>query len=115
MISVKYNFKDHIKGDTFKEQLFTFSKNGSPIDLTGAGIKIQFKPNKSDVSAALTMEVGSGITIVDATEGQFKINEQIIDLTPDIYYYDIQLNNSDSTVFTYVSGTIRITQDITIW
>ena len=113
MNSAKYNFKDHIKGDTFKQQVFTFSKNDAPINLTGASIKIQFKKNKSDSSAALTLEIGTGITLTDAVNGEFAIDEQIIDLTPGQYYYDIQLTQADSTVFTYVSGNINILQDVT--
>ena len=102
-------------GDTFSEVAFEVKKNGTAIDLTGATIKMQLRKNYSDVSPALalTSVSSAGITITTAASGQFKINEQIIDIEVFNYVYDIQFTLSTGEVKTYVKGGFNITPEVT--
>jgi len=62
-----------IKGDTFNGVTLTIKKNTVAVNLTGASVKIQFKDVNRKVTA--TLEVGSGITITDATAGELQIDK----------------------------------------
>ena len=103
---------NHYKGDTFKEYPFTISKNGAPLNLTNAVIKMQLKKEFKGASF-LTLQSGSGITITNPTAGEFKINEQIIDIEAYNYLYDLQIKLADNTVKTYIKGYFNIIQDVT--
>lgn len=107
----EYNIQDTVKGDTLDEVVFTILEDGSPIDLTGYDIKIMFKKYPILVSS-LTLEIGSGITVTDAAQGQFKIDEQVISLDVGQYFYDIQFTN-DTEVRTYVKGEFNVLQEVT--
>lgn len=105
----------HTKGDTFSEVAFEVKKNGTAINLTGATIKMQLRKNYIDVSPALalTSVSSAGITITGASAGQFKINEQIIDIEVFNYVYDIQFTLSTGEVRTYVKGGFNVTPEVT--
>ena len=114
MAATTYNFPNHIKGDTFLAQSFIYKLNGVGIDLTGAAFKMMLKRCKQNTIAALTLSDGSGITITDAINGTWEIDEQIINIEHGKYYYDVQMTSSDGTVSTYLSGEFNVIQDITI-
>ena len=56
---------------------------------------------------------GVGITVEDALNGIFKIDAFIIDWTPDLYYYDVEITFLNGVVKTYIQGTLKVIQDIT--
>ena len=105
----------HTKGDTFNEVAFEVKKNGTAINLTGAVIRMQLRKEYSDVSAvlSLTSVLADGITITNATSGQFKINAQIIDIEVFNYVYDIQFSFQTGEVKTYVKGGFNVTPEVT--
>ena len=105
----------HIKGDTFNQVAFELKIDTVAVNLTGAVIKMQLRKNANDVTPALSLtSAGSaGITITAATLGQFKINEQIIDIPVDTYQYDIQITFASGVVKTYIAGSFNITPEIT--
>jgi hypothetical protein len=105
----------HIKGDTFDEVAFELKINNTAVNLTGAVIRMQLRKTASDSTAALSLTSASsaGITITNASAGQFKINKQIIDIEVFNYSYDIQFTFSGGDVKTYVHGTFNITPEIT--
>jgi hypothetical protein len=107
-----YNFKEHTRGDTFKEQGLVVSINGTPVDLAGAKIRMDLKASYN-APASLSLNETSGITIDLGTAGRFVIDEQIIDIDAGNYLYDIEITNSAGQVFTYVKGTFPILQDVT--
>lgn len=109
---------DHIRGDTFNGRLFTIINSTDPdalvpIDLTGATIRMQLRRSPTS-NVVFQIQVGAGITITNAMAGQFKINEQIIDIEPGDYFYDIEFT-IDNVVKTWVRGTWKIIADITRW
>jgi hypothetical protein len=105
----------HTKGDTFNQVAFEVKKNGTAINLTGATIKMQLRKLYTDTTAALSLTSASsaGITITNASAGQFKINEQIIDIEVFNYVYDIQFTLSSGEVKTYVKGGFNVTPEVT--
>ena len=105
----------HIKGDTFDEVAFQLNINDAAVNLTGATIRMQLRKNYSDTAAALSLTsvASAGITITNASAGQFKINTQIIDIPVYNYVYDIQITLSSGVVKTYVQGGFNITNEVT--
>lgn len=113
---VRKNLKDRIKNDTFSSVNFTIKDLGSgdPINLTGVDIHIQFRYRCKTGSVVKDIEVGTGITLTDPTNGIFTIDE----FTPIVfevgeYYYDAQITFTDGSIKTYVYGTFKVLQDVT--
>jgi hypothetical protein len=96
------------RGDTFKQTDFQININDVPLDLTDGLVKIQLRKEAGGI-VAFTPE----LTIFDAVNGEFCINEQIIDIQACIYKYDIQITTADEEVNTWVGGLFTITDDIT--
>lgn len=112
-MSNKYNFT-HKKGDTFKAVNFQYKINGNPIDFTNCIIKMQLRKECGGaIALSLTSVDDSGITIYDATNGNFRINEQIIDCASGTYNYDIQITYENGVVESYLEGNFIINCDIT--
>ena len=70
----------HIKGDTFDEVAFQLKINESAVNLTGATIRMQLRKSYSDTVAALSLTSASsaGITITNAANGEFKMENFFI-------------------------------------
>ena len=68
----------HVNGDTFDEVPIRIKIDGINADLTGAVIRMQLRKKACDLKAvlSLTSVANAGITIVDAINGLFKINQQ---------------------------------------
>lgn len=104
----------HKRGDTFNEVPFEMLLNGTAIDLTDSIIRMQLRKECGGIPVlTLTSVDSAGITITDAINGKFKINEQIIDVASCLYQYDIEIKFSDGVVKTWISGTFNIICDIT--
>jgi len=105
----------HTKGDTFNQVVFEVKRNNTAIDLTGATIKMQLRKQYSDTSAALSLTsvASAGITITNASNGNFKINQQIIDIEVFNYVYDIQFTLSNGEVKTYIKGGFNVVPEVT--
>lgn len=99
---------------TFDAVPFQILIDTVPLDLTDALIEMQVK---KDACATPVLSFSSiddaGITITDALDGWFKINEQIINLKPCNYHYDIKITLSDSSVKRYVGGLFQVVTSIT--
>lgn len=107
-----YDFPTHKKGDTFPGVSFTIEIDDTPLDLSSSIIRMIVR----DCNGINTLDLSnstSGITITDAPGGIFAVDEQIIDINPGAYSYDIQITLSDGRVKTWISGKWVITQDVT--
>jgi len=112
MIAGTYNIQDTIKGDTLDEIRFTLKDESDDyINLTGYSIKAMFKPFPSLVSVK-TIQIGTGITIINAAEGRFKIDSFNVDFAVGVYMYDIQFTSS-GVVKTYIKGEFNVLPEIT--
>lgn len=105
----------HIKGDTFDEVAFQLNIDNVAANLTGAVIKMQLRKKYCDVTPALSLTsvASAGITITNAVGGQFKINQQIIDIEVYNYVYDIQITFSSGVVKTYIQGGFNVEPEVT--
>lgn len=114
-MTANYNFNNHVKGDTFDAVEFQLILGGVIQNLTGMEFACMFKSNPEDTVPvlSLTSKVNGGIVITNATQGKFKIDPGIVDITPGIYYYDLQFTFATGEVKTYISGTLTVVQDVT--
>ena len=104
---------EHYKGDTFKQVLMVYKVNGTPVNLTGAIIRMQLRKERDGVSyLELTSVANAGITITDAVNGGFKINTQVININAGNYIYDIEFNIG-GVIETLIKGDFVITNDVT--
>lgn len=108
---MEYNYKV-LKGDTWDGARFTITKNESPLDLSGATIKVEYKLNSKTGFTKRTISIGTGITLIDAPNGVFDIDGFIVDLDVGRYFYDIEITLSGE-VKTYVEGVMTVLQDVT--
>jgi len=109
-----YTMPDTVKGNTFVGVEFNLQNNGAAIDITGATIELIAKIwNQEGADAVIVLDNGSfgGITITDATEGKFEVDEQVIDVEARCYEYDIKVTFPDSTVRSYIYGNWTIIQN----
>ena len=108
------NLKDRVKDDTSNEVFFTFlDGNSDPISLVGATIKSEFRYNSKLGEVVKTLEIGTGITVISAADGEIQFDEFILDWQVGCYWYDIQITFSGGKVKTYVNGKLNVVQDIT--
>lgn len=102
---------DHQTGDTFPGKVFTvLDDNDDPVDISGATIEMQFRSGKRLVG---TLDTNSGVSFVSATDGTFRIDEQVISYAPGVLVYDAQVTTADGKVYTVASGRWVILQEVT--
>ena len=108
-------FEDLIKGSTFDGYQFVLKNaDKSPIDLTGTTIKCDFKAKSKLGTLMLSVSDGNGITIDDAENGVFSLDEiEVVDWAVGVYYWDIKMTWVTPRTKTYIGGTIKITQNVT--
>lgn len=103
-----YNFKTQYAGDTFRGLQITVSRTSNsvttPEDLSH--VNIVFTLSKLG-AITLKKEVGSGISLVDAVNGVFKIDSFT---NPSIgnYVYDIEFRYPHGVIETYLTGSFKI-------
>ena len=103
-----------LRGDTFKEYPFEILIDNVALNLTGAIIKMDIKKDACSLPAlTLTSVSNNGITITDAVNGEFKINQQIISIPAGNYQYDIQITLANGAVNTWVGGLFQVINTIT--
>ena len=105
----------HVNGDTFDEVAFVVTINGVKADFTDAIIRMQLRKKACDLKAALSLTsvANAGLTIVDAINGLFKINKQVINVDVYNYVYDIEIEFADGTIKTYIRGNFNILEEVT--
>jgi hypothetical protein len=88
----------------------------NPINITGCTIKFTVKPTKDSTNFVLqkTTASGGGITITNAAQGRFLI-EQIneFDLPEGEYLYEIKFTFSNGKNKSYLQGTINVLYSLT--
>lgn len=108
-----YNFNDVVRGDSFGEKNIHIENETLPIDLTGVLIKCQFRRKTKTGELAKEITESDGIDIYDPTNGNFRIDDFIVDWVADVYFYDVQFTFTDNTVKTYFGGYVKVLQDVT--
>ena len=110
-----YNFKQQYNGNTFNGVQITMSRdvNGvdTPIDLTNAIFSMQLKASRSS-NPVKEFSKGNGITVVSPTEGVIQVDKFLVDLAPAKYLYDLKVTFPNGDVFTYITGTFEVKQNL---
>ena len=86
-----YNLPDAYRGDTYEEIQFTITIDGTPLDLTGATIAMEFRKDSKLGELVKRISIGNGITVVDTVGGVFKIDSFLMTFISGLYYYDIPI------------------------
>ena len=110
-----YNFRTHIKGDTYLGTSFTVTVNDLPQDLTDYRIRMHLRRSATPTSPlVLAFDTEDGtIEITDAAAGEFIIKARVIDIPAYTYRHDIEFTNPDGVVRTWVSGTFPVEEEVT--
>lgn len=109
------DFEDHLKGDTWDGYDFQILDEITlvPISLVGASIRAMFRlQGKSTKMYEMSTSLGT-ITITNAANGEFGLDEQIINFDAGIYLYDIEVTLASGQVKTRIGGKWVIKQDVT--
>lgn len=104
-----YNFQDHYKGSTLSPLAIKFN-----FPIVGATIICQIKA-QSGSSVILEWKSGVNITVVNDATGEIVL-QQVNKFNPVAgnYVYDLQIDFGDGTSQTYMKGSLKVVQDITI-
>lgn len=79
------------------------------IDLTGASIVMEVREDKTQAVADLQLTSGAGeITITNAAQGKFNVNNVLIELSEANYYYKIEVTTADSVVYLVKRGRWQV-------
>jgi hypothetical protein len=109
-----YNIPSHRRGDTWDGiNSITISVNGSPINLTGASVKMEFRQSLDSPVVLTLSTTDNSIIVTNAAGGVISIPAKKIEIPFAKYLYDLQVTYSSGVVKTYMSGTWEITPDIT--
>lgn len=88
-------------GTTGDASTFQFKENTVPINFTTATVKIAWKRHNTD-KIQKTMTVSDGVTITNAIGGTIRIDEQIYDWKPGVYYADVDITLSSGKKINYL-------------
>ena len=109
-----YDLPTRINDTTSKAIPFQFlDKFKNPIDLTNSSLNIQFRRDCKTGEVVYDIEIGSGITLVDAINGKFEINKFKLEWGAGVYFYDIKSVISTIEEI-YIKGQIIIEQNVTV-
>ncbi len=104
------------RGDSFADEfvLFTDAAKTTPLVITGFSFILTVDPSEAPADASSNLFAITG-TITDATNGkvEFAPTAGQTDVTPKLYFYDIQMTDGSGAIRTIVVGDYDITQDIT--
>jgi hypothetical protein len=102
------------RGDSFETEITVKNKAGSEIDISGFtfALTVNTAPDPSDNTNEVFTVAG---VINDALNGKvgFSPTDTDTDISPDTYFYDIQMIDAASKKRTIVIAQFLITQDIT--
>lgn len=111
-MSAVYNFNEQIEGNTLEARVFAIKRLVSEVLQTLVGATVTFKVFRSKTSKVyLTLDNADngGVTIIDAENCIFRINEiQNPTLVAGRYFYSITITYSDGDVKTYLGGEMPI-------
>ncbi len=88
---------------------------GDALALSGATIRMDVRDRAG--AAALSLSVGSGLTVTDAAAGEFELEvdrDTMADVTPGLYRFDL-LIEIGGLALTAARGTLNIRKGVTQW
>lgn len=121
----RYDFERITQGDTILET-FSFTTDGStPYDLTGATIRTQFRTGPASQGGTVVIDATTYWTVEgDPTAGRATIEVPAADTaaidtsgaydgSPVMLVYDIEIQDADGRVFTWLTGRLPVSPQVT--
>lgn len=103
------------QGTTLRK-VFTWTVEGTPVDLTGFTGAAQLRKTAGDTVIALDLTTDNGGIIVDGAAGKITMYASALDtseLTAEKYVYDLEITDTQGDVSRLVEGVITISKGIT--
>lgn len=102
------------RGDTFRDIFNIKDSNGNAVDVTGATFLLTVDPEEEPATSSNNLFQLNG-TIEDAINGavSFKPSAVQADQAPDVFFYDLQMTDSNGDIRTIAKGEYEFLQDIT--
>ena len=117
MAQTLYDYVPAVRGDTIDalQITLTWEDTQQPVNLLGATIRVHFRQGAPDgCLVRQASNTDGGVTITDATNGVFTIDEFKANFpVAETYYYDTDILLSDGFKTTPVGGTLVLTADVT--
>lgn len=101
------------RGDTFPLAFSATDRYSNAIDITGYSFLFSVSISQAPTGATYVVQLTGVIT--DAANGKFEFQPSApeMDITPGLYYYDIQITDALGKTKTPILNEFEITQDIT--
>lgn len=115
MPAALFNFQIE-QGADWPQEIAYIDENDDPVDLTGAVLHMQIRQSLSANTTLANLTIGSGITVTNATLGQFKLsltNAQTSNLPIGSAVYDLEILYPDNTKERLLQGGITIDGEVT--
>jgi hypothetical protein len=106
-----YNLPTQKTGSTFNELPLQINLGGTAVNITSFAFKLQFR-RQVNGNAELTFELGSGISLVDAVNGQLKIETFLITLPPAKYVWDLRVTDANGNIDYPIGGAWEILPNV---
>lgn len=91
---------------------YELSIDGQPIDLSGATIRMQVRPDYGSNTLSLAFTEGNGITVTGTDHNVIEV-KKLINIASGSYVYDLESQFSNGDVKTYVKGAFIVSEDAT--
>ena len=115
-MTIQFDYLPAVRGDTMEalQVTLTWDETGDPVNLTGAVIVSTFRQCTPDGPSVYVAEIGTGITVNDAVNGVYTVNEFKAEFPGGgTYWFDNEVTLSDGFVTTSVIGTLDLASDVT--
>jgi hypothetical protein len=99
----------------WRQQFKAVDANGADLNLAGAAIRMDVQ-NRAGTSA-LSLSLGSGITVTDAAAGEFEVEvdrDTMAGVAAGVYRFDL-LIEIGGLALTAARGTVHVRDGVTEW
>lgn len=103
-----------VRGDTKKFNISARDSDGQAFDLTGYTMTFTAKSDVDSDDAGAEIQVDAVVSSVSSGVGAFTLVPSDTAVAIGDYFYDVQISDGASNVYTLVTGTLTVTQDITL-
>lgn len=114
-LAAQYNFIAD-QGATFRRGLIKKDSYGRTVPLTGYTVRMQIRETYESENTLFNLTVGSGHITIQASKGVITItipDEEMTDVYPREYVYDIELVYPTGEVERLLMGTFTVRNEVT--
>lgn len=103
-----------VRGDTKKFNIYARDSDGQAFNLLGYTMTFTAKSTVSLADASAEIQVAATISSNLSGVGAFTLLPAETAVAIGDYFYDVQISDGSANVYTLVTGTLTVTQDITL-